>query len=72
MILQFANRHANNQNNVGFANPWIYKMAKSGSYETYFNDVVEGNNDLFDVKCCNAGDNFDLATGWGSPQFDTW
>jgi len=44
----------------------IYKLANSDAYNGVFQDVVIGNNDLFDVGCCTAGPRYDMASGWGS------
>ena len=44
----------------------IYKLANSDAYTGIFQDVVIGNNDLFDVGCCTAGPRYDMASGWGS------
>lgn len=45
---------------------WIYSMANSPFYDSIFGDIVVGNNDLFGVGCCSAGEGYDLASGWGS------
>jgi kumamolisin len=44
----------------------IYKLANSDAYDSVFQDVVIGNNDIFDVGCCDAGPRYDMASGWGS------
>lgn len=44
----------------------IYNLANSGAYDEVFQDVIIGNNDLFDVGCCVAGPRYDMASGWGS------
>jgi subtilase family serine protease len=44
----------------------IYKLANSNAYDGVFQDVVIGNNDIFDVGCCTAGPRYDMASGWGS------
>jgi kumamolisin len=44
----------------------IYKLANSDAYDSVFQDVVIGNNDIFDVGCCTAGPRYDMASGWGS------
>lgn len=56
------------ENNVtlDLANRTIYKLANSDAYDTVFQDVVLGNNDLFGVGCCTAGPGYDMASGWGS------
>jgi subtilase family serine protease len=59
---------ASGQQPVGFINPAIYALGKSGSYPAVFNDVTAGNNstngtapEFFAVP------GYDLCTGWGSP-----
>lgn len=44
----------------------IYRLANSDAYPLVFQDVVIGNNDLFDVGCCTAKRGYDMASGWGS------
>jgi len=44
----------------------IYRLANSDAYPVTFQDIVIGNNDLFDVGCCTAGPGYDMASGWGS------
>jgi kumamolisin len=59
---------------TGFANPLLYDLAARRP-EPFF-DVVEGDNVigdqemLFDVDCCSAGPDYDLASGWGSLLLD--
>ncbi len=48
---------------LGFINPSLYAMASTG-----FDDVTEGNNDLFDVGQYSAGPGYDMASGLGSPD----
>jgi uncharacterized repeat protein (TIGR01451 family) len=54
---------------IGFLNPAIYNIAKGASYTNCFHDTVTGNNtwsgspDLF-----YATNNYDLATGLGTPN----
>lgn len=44
----------------------IYRLANSDAYPVTFQDILIGNNDLFDVGCCTAGPGYDMASGWGS------
>ena len=44
----------------------IYRLANSDVYPVTFQDIIIGNNDLFDVGCCTAGPGYDMASGWGS------
>jgi hypothetical protein len=59
---------ASGQQPVGFINPAIYALGKSGSLSAVFNDITSGNNsangappEFFAVP------GYDLCTGWGSP-----
>jgi kumamolisin len=59
---------------VGLANPLLYKVYRSASRAAVFNDVLAYNNDLFSfitdgahaVGCCTAAPGFDAASGLGS------
>jgi hypothetical protein len=60
---------ASGQQPVGFINPAIYALGKSGSYAGVFDDITAGNNstngpppEFFAVP------GYDLCTGWGSPS----
>jgi len=58
--------------NLGFANPLLYKIARSKLRHAVFRDVRSGSNDVFAVKghggvgCCSASRGFDAASGLGS------
>ncbi|MGI8713309.1 MAG: S53 family peptidase, partial [Solirubrobacteraceae bacterium] len=60
--------------NVGLANPLLYKVYRSGLGPSVFNDVTMFSNDLFDLLtngkhplgCCTARARFDAASGLGS------
>ena len=52
---------------LGFINPALYQMATTG-----FIDVTTGNNDLFGVGVYNAGPGYDMASGLGSPNPQTF
>lgn len=54
---------------LGLLNPWIYDLASRPTSEPFVMDVVDGNNDLYDVGCCTAVPGFDPASGWGSIKF---
>jgi kumamolisin len=45
----------------GYANSFIYSVARSSSYSTDFHDVKSGNNGGY-----SAGTGYDEVTGWGS------
>jgi subtilase family serine protease len=51
---------------LDLTNRMIYKLANSDAYDKVFQDVVIGNNDLFNVGCCEARPGYDMASGWGS------
>jgi len=57
---------------VGFAVPDLYAVASDpASYAASFNDVTEGNNDIYGLDAGGvfpARTGFDLATGLGSPR----
>ena len=57
--------------NLGFANPLLYKTARSKLRHAVFRDVRTGSNDVFKaqgrgVGCCSAKRGFDPASGLGS------
>jgi subtilase family serine protease len=55
--------------NLGFANPLLYKIARSKLRDVVFRDVRVGSNDVFTgrgVGCCSAKRGFDAASGLGS------
>jgi hypothetical protein len=54
---------------VGFLNPLLYELGKSGSYASAFNDITTGNN----TSSSSPGrwfavPGYDLCTGWGTPN----
>jgi hypothetical protein len=59
---------ATGQAPLGFANPALYAIGKSGDYGSLFHDITTGNN-----TTTNSPDEFyavpgyDLCTGWGTP-----
>jgi subtilase family serine protease len=63
---QQAGRH------LGFVNPALYAIARSGAYHRAFHDVVTGDNSLVTPAGVfagyNAGPGWDPVTGWGSPD----
>ncbi len=59
---------ASGQQPVGFINPAIYALGKSGSYPGVFDDITAGNNSTNgDPPEFFAVPGYDLCTGWGSP-----
>lgn len=51
---------------LGAVNPAVYQLAQGPSNSSVFVDVVDGNNDLFNVGCCVAAPGYDMASGWGT------
>ena len=51
------------KNPVGFINPALYSLAKSSAYTSILHDITTGNNTGF-----VATSGYDLCTGWGSPN----
>ncbi|KAK5094812.1 hypothetical protein LTS08_008429 [Lithohypha guttulata] len=49
---------------LGFLNPWLY----SGGYKA-FNDVTTGSNYGCNTEGFPAVEGYDIATGWGTPNF---
>jgi subtilase family serine protease len=66
---QAAGRH------LGFVNPAIYRIARSGAYHRAFHDVVTGDNSILWPTRVFAGykaePGWDPVTGWGSPNATT-
>jgi subtilase family serine protease len=67
------------QSPLGFLNPMLYGIARSGSRATVFRDLRHGDNDLGTLipaaagggeplGCCSAKRGYDLVSGWGSPN----
>lgn len=50
---------------LGFLNPWLY----SGAGEKAFTDVTEGSSIGCDGAGFGASTGWDVASGWGTPQF---
>ena len=71
-FLALANQQsvAAGKSTVGFVNPKIYNLGLGSGYHSQFHDITIGNNkpDLGTGAGFNAGANFDLVTGWGSPD----
>jgi subtilase family serine protease len=57
---------------LGFVNPAIYQIARSGAYHRAFHDVVTGDNSVLLpsrlVVGYQAAPGWDPVTGWGSPN----
>ena len=54
---------------VGFANPALWAIGRSGNYSTCFNDITTGNNfNATNPDLYSAVVGYDLCTGWGTPK----
>ena len=54
---------------IGFVNPAIYAVGKSGYYAELFNDITSGNNTWSGSSSAfYAVPGYDLCTGWGTPR----
>jgi kumamolisin len=62
--LALANQQAvqNGESTLGFINPAVYTIGGGANYHTDFHDITSGNNGF------GATPNYDLVTGWGSPN----
>jgi subtilase family serine protease len=56
----------------GPINPRIYAMANAGLAASGFRDVTTGNNNFNGVVGFSAGPGFDLTTGWGTVDINTF
>jgi len=54
---------ANGDANVGFLNPTLYSLGLGSNFTSDFHDITSGSNGKY-----TAVKNYDLVTGWGSPQ----
>jgi uncharacterized repeat protein (TIGR03803 family) len=53
---------------VGFINPAVYALGRSGSYVSCFHDITTGNNESpHSPTRFSAVPGYDLCTGWGTP-----
>ncbi len=50
---------------LGFANPLLYRLGRSGGGGA-LRDIVSGSNSVFWKTCCKAFPGYDRASGWGS------
>jgi subtilase family serine protease len=72
-LLALANEQAaaNGQPPVGFANPALYAIGKSASYQSCFHDITTGSNtNSSSPTKYQAVAGYDLCTGWGTPNGD--
>lgn len=54
---------------VGFANPALWAIGRSGNYSVCFHDVTTGNNfNSTNPNLYSAVAGYDLCTGWGTPN----
>ena len=63
---QYSGRH------LGFVNPAIYRIGRSGSYHQAFHDITTGNSTITfahaTITGYRAAPGWDPVTGWGSPD----
>lgn len=60
---------ANSLPRLGFLNPLLYLIGKSGSYSAAFHDITVGNNtNSYSPTHFFATTGYDLCTGWGTPK----
>ncbi len=64
-LIAMANEQAaaNGEATVGFLNPALYSIGLGSSFDSDFHDITSGSNGGY-----SAVDEYDLVTGWGSPQ----
>jgi kumamolisin len=62
MALVNQKRESNGLGLMGFPNPALYSVGKSGSYDANFHDITSGTNGYYPAET-----GYDNATGWGSP-----
>ena len=66
-IIALANQSAGQP--LGFLNPAIYKLAQSAAYANDFHDIQTGNNVMAGTAVgFSAGNGWDGASGWGTPN----
>lgn len=53
---------------LGLLNKSIYKLGRQGSLSTFLHDITIGDNGFAGVTGFLAAPNWDLATGWGTPN----
>lgn len=56
---------------LGFINRRLYRLGGAGRLSPLFHDITVGNNAFEGVPGFAATPGFDLATGWGTPNFGT-
>ncbi len=61
-----------NHGRVGPINPRLYALANAGLVTNGFRDVTIGNNNFGSVTGFSAGPGFDLTTGWGTVDINTF
>ena len=67
--------HRKGREFLGFLNPLLYELGKSGSAGSVFHDITSGTNDVGTtipggsgkaLGCCTATPGYDPASGWGT------
>jgi subtilase family serine protease len=68
-IVADINSGKKNGKKVGFLNDRLYKLGGQGALQPIFHDVFTGNNGFDGVTGYPATADYDLSTGWGTPDF---
>jgi subtilase family serine protease len=68
-IIADINSGKKNGKRVGFLNDRLYKLGGQGALQPLFHDVTTGNNGFDNVAGYPATTDYDLSTGWGTPNF---
>jgi hypothetical protein len=53
---------------LGALNKRLYKLGRNGALSTFMHDITVGDNGFLGVTGFPAIANWDLATGWGTPN----
>jgi subtilase family serine protease len=54
---------------IGFINNQLYRLGHTGALSSLLHDITQGNNGFDDVTGFSASPGYDLASGWGTPNF---
>ncbi|HZV35426.1 MAG TPA: immunoglobulin domain-containing protein [Verrucomicrobiae bacterium] len=69
-FMALVNQHAHQfgLTNAGFINPVVYNIGKGTNYLADFHDIINGSNSNQYTTNYPAVTNYDLCTGWGTPN----
>jgi kumamolisin len=68
LVAQDVEGQAGGDGRSGLLNPLVRDLAEDSSDAVH--DVTSGSNEVLGLGCCDAGDGYDLASGWGSLAVD--